>query len=81
MTKKKKITNLMKEIRASTGLALPAAKIAARLIVKNELVSVFGDKGLSVEARHPFHCESCRATHHEYVLVGPKGEYILKNIL
>lgn len=65
----------MKEIRASTGLALPVAKIAARMVFKKEPVFAFYDKGFEINAKDLFHCNDCQVMHREYFLVGPSGEF------
>lgn len=88
MTAKKQRIQLGKKIRKATGLKLPIAMRAAKLIHRGDgIVMVYGRRTPDNEWRVPvefiglvehsyFSCGPACCGSNGYKLIGPKGEYI-----
>jgi hypothetical protein len=76
-TLKKRGRDLGKIIRRETGVPLPVAMQAGKLLVRDRRYDIIYD-GKSIFAgytRSVVYCECCGPDHH--LLVGPRGEYRL----
>lgn len=75
MTKKKAARNLGKHIRSATGVPLPVAMQAAKLIVRSRAYELrYTDKSVFVGfIKYDIFCECCGPEN--WRIEGPRGDY------